>query len=238
MYIKILFNSDAVSKDLSVGWGFSCLVNDNILFDTGEKAEMLAHNLDALKIDFSRISDVVISHDHWDHTGGLEAVLKGKAKLNVYGCPGFSSGLKDKVRSLGARFIENSDVQKIANGVFVTGEIMGAYKGQPMAEQALVLDVPQGLVVITGCAHPGIVEIITRVGRKFPDKALYAVLGGFHLMHMSQGGIDAIVQTFLALGVQKVGPTHCTGTEAINAFKKIYNNNFYPLRVGETWEVS
>jgi len=60
-------------------WGFSCLVESDdqkILFDTGAKAEVLAGNMKKLGIDLFQIDAVFISHDHWDHTGGLAAVLE------------------------------------------------------------------------------------------------------------------------------------------------------------------
>ena len=238
MLIKILFNSDAVMPELSIGWGFSCLIDDKILFDTGEKAELLANNLDKLGVDVSRLSDVVISHDHWDHTGGLETILPRKSGLNVYICPGFSAGTKGMICSLNGRLHENNDFFEIHKNIFVTGEIFGEYKGINIAEQALVINSNKGLVIITGCAHPGIVNIVDKISRHFADRPVYAVLGGFHLMQMSQGTIDNIIRKFLDLGIQKVGPTHCTGSEAFNAFKKEYRDNCYPLRVGETLGVS
>jgi len=237
MEVQVLFNSAAIEKGLSVGWGFSSLVDNQVLFDTGEKSVFLANNLDRMKINLEKLEAVVISHDHWDHTGGIEEVLKRKAGLDVYICPNFSKGLKQKIVSLKGNLKENSDFCEVAKNIYVTGEIIGTYKQKDIAEQALVLDTNRGLTVITGCAHPDIVEIVEKVREKFPAKPVYAAMGGFHLMNKAQRRINAIIHRFTELGIKKVGPTHCTGTEAENLFRKAYRDNCLTLKVGEKIEV-
>ena len=76
MKIKVLFNSKSAYISLRSGWGLSMLIGNNILFDTGESGAFLLHNMKELNIDLSAIDAVVISHEHWDHTGGLWDVLK------------------------------------------------------------------------------------------------------------------------------------------------------------------
>ena len=78
MKVRILYDNFAVSRELSVGWGFSCIINDCLLFDAGESGKALLENLHALEVDLDSIEGVVISHDHWDHTGGLWEILKEK----------------------------------------------------------------------------------------------------------------------------------------------------------------
>ena len=237
MQVKTLFNSASVDNDLSIGWGVSFLVGNGVLFDTGEKGESLLNNVNKMKVDLSLIGDVVISHDHWDHTGGLWEILKQRQNINVYACPGFSDIFKKKVESGNNNLIENYDVAEISKGIYVTGEIRGEYKGKHISEQSIVIDGDKGLTVITGCAHPGIINILEFVRTKFPGKPFYAVFGGFHLMDKHLRNIDSIVNVFKELGVKKAGPTHCSGTEAENIFKEEYGNDFMSLRVGEVVHV-
>ena len=92
----------------------------------------------------------------------------------------------------------------------------------------------KGLIVITGCSHPGIVTILERVKEFFPQEKIFAVLGGFHLLDKGKREIDYIIEKFKSLGVEKVGPTHCTGWEAIKAFQEAYGDNFLSLGAGAT----
>ncbi len=237
MEIKILFNSANIDDRLSIGWGVSFLIGKSVLFDTGEKGEDLLNNIKEMKVDCSLIKQVVISHDHWDHTGGLKDILKQRTDINVYSCPGFTDEFKGKVKTGKSRLVENSDFMEISENIYVTGEIQGEYKGKDISEQAVVVITDKGLTAITGCAHPGILKILDLVRKKFPDNPFYAVFGGFHLMKKHSRSISAIVEEFRGLGVTKAGPTHCSGTEAENIFKEEYGNNFISMKVGEVLHV-
>ncbi len=237
MKLQIAFNSTAVSPDLKTGWGFSCLVDGRVLFDTGENAHSLLNNLDRLGADMGQLGAVVISHDHWDHTGGLEAVLAARPGLPVYVCPHFSADVKQKILALKGNLKECGKPCGVAAGMAVTGEVLGEYKDQTLAEQALVLKTDNGLTVNTGCAHPGILEILSRVRRQFPDERIHAVLGGFHLRRVSPGEVRQIVRRFLELGVRQAGPTHCSGPETEKIFKELYGENGLSLMAGESFTV-
>ncbi len=233
MQVKILFNSGSIEESLSIGWGVSFLIGDSVLFDTGEKGPSLLNNTKEMKIDLSLIQDVVISHDHWDHTGGLWDILKQRQDINVYACPGFSNEFKRKVESSNNHLVENRDFMEISKDIYVTGEIRGEYQGGDIFEQAVVVDGDKGLTVITGCAHPGIVKILDLVRKEFPARPFYAVFGGFHLMNQHPRNIHSIIDVFKDLGVKKAGPTHCSGTEAENVFREEYGNNFISTKIGE-----
>jgi 7,8-dihydropterin-6-yl-methyl-4-(beta-D-ribofuranosyl)aminobenzene 5'-phosphate synthase len=103
--------------------------------------------------------------------------------------------------------------------------------GTAIHEQSLILDTPRGLVVITGCSHPGIVDIIKRA-RTVIQRDVYMVFGGFHLMQNSPQQLEAIIGELLQMGVQKCGATHCTGDQAIDAFRKAFGDNFLTMGVG------
>ena len=223
MKIKILFDKESLNNKFKTGWGFSCLIDNKIMFDTGEKSEYLFNNMELMDVDVSRIDGVVISHDHWDHTGGLWGLLRERKGLAVFGCPGFGGELKKKVESSGAEYKEYGGFKCLSGNIFVTGEIKGTYKGSFMPEQALVIKTTEGLVVITGCAHPGIVKILEEVNRFFVKDKIKLVMGGFHLKDSPENVIEDIISKFKDMGIEKAGPTHCSGQEAEGIFRKHYS---------------
>ena len=237
MRIKVIFDKGALGKKLYTGWGVSFLVDDKILFDTGEKGEWLLENMRSLGIDIKKIEAVVISHDHWDHTGGLWEILKERKGLNVYSCPGFSKEFKDKVKEAKGELIEAEKITEISQNIFITGEIPGGYHGKYMPEQAIVLKTKNGLIVITGCAHPGILKMVNKVKAKFPNEPVYFVLGGFHLKESDKRAIEIVAENFKEIGIIKAGPTHCSGEAAESIFKKYYKRNFIPIKVGQEMEI-
>lgn len=237
MKILNLFDKDKNDKKLHIGWGLSILVNDKILFDTGEKGDWLLENMQRLKIDSAAIEAVVISHDHWDHTGGLQDILKLKKGINVYGCPNFSREFKAQVNKFNGLLIEADRFAIVSEDIYITGEVAGAYKGRYMPEQALVCKTKKGLTIITGCAHPGILKIVEKVRAKYPAEPIYLVLGGFHLMESDERAIEIVAAKFKKMGIIKAGPTHCSGETAESIFKKQYGRNFVSIKTGQTIEV-
>jgi len=237
MRIKVIYDKSGLGENLHVGWGVSFLIDDKILFDTGEKGEWLLENMRALEVDINKIEAVVISHDHWDHWGGLWDLLQQRKGMRVYICPHFGREFKDKALALGADLIEMEKLTGIIQNVFSTGEIPGAYKGKYMAEQALVLKTKNGLTIITGCAHPGILKMVEKVQAKFPDEPIYLVLGGFHLMESDKRAVEIVAENFKKMNIIKSGPTHCSGDMAENIFKRYYERNFVPIKAGQEMDV-
>nr|AEI30594.1 metallo-beta-lactamase superfamily protein [uncultured microorganism] len=237
MRIKVLFDKRALIEKFHTGWGVSFLIDDKILFDTGEKGDWLLENMRSLGVNIDKIEAVVISHDHWDHWGGLWDILKERKGLKVYSCPGFSKEFKDKVKEAQAELVENERVTEIMPDIYITGEIPGAYHGKYMAEQAMVLKTKNGLTIITGCAHPGILKMIEKAKTKFPAEPIYLVLGGFHLMESDRRAIEIVAENFKTMGITKAAPTHCSGEIAEDIFKKYYTENFVSIKVGQEMEV-
>jgi len=236
MQIKILYDNRALSPEFSSGWGFSCLIDEKILFDTGEEGKSLLRNMAKMNIDISKLQAVVISHDHWDHRGGLWEVLKKNRELTVYTCPDFSQAFHDKAKLHGSRLIKLNKFTSIDDNIYSTGEIEGEYSGGYMPEQSLVLKTSKGITILTGCAHPGIIEIIEKVKESIPGN-IYLVLGGFHLMNEDKKKVLSIVNEFKQLGVENVAPSHCSGKKAANEFRKVYKDNFVELKVGQNLDV-
>ena len=237
MKIRIIFDKDAGRRGLNVGWGVSFLIGNSVLFATGEKGEWLLDNMESLGVDIKKIKKIVISHDHWDHTGGLWELLKKTENVKVYGCRGFSEEFKNRVRERGAELIELDTINEIESGIFVTGQIRGRYKEEYISEQALVIKTDNGITIVTGCSHPGIVKIIEKVKSEFLTEKIWMVLGGFHLMNKERREIKLIVESFIKLSVVNTGPTHCTGYDAQEEFKRAYEDNYIAIKVGDAIEV-
>ena len=99
---------------------------------------------------------------------------------------------------------------KITEGVYSTGEL-----GTVIKEQSLIIDSEKGLIIITGCAHHGIVDII-KTAKELMNKKAYLAVGGFH--HPS----TAVIKKFKELDVEKAAPSHCTGDQAVQVFAEEY----------------
>lgn len=237
MEIKVLYDNKTTKDGILAGWGFSCLVAGSVLFDTGEDSESLLHNMSEMGANVSCVKDVVISHDHWDHTGGLKGILKGSKEVNVYGCPGFSGEFKEKVKDLKGDLVESKKINEIRNKIFVTGPILGRHKGKKIEEQALIIKTSKGITIVTGCAHPGIINIIEKVKENFVKEKVYCVLGGFHLKDKEEEDIKKVAERLHKLGVEKVGPAHCSGEKGISIFKEKFSDNFISIAAGKIVEV-
>ena len=232
--ITVVYDNNEYDPRLETAWGFSCLVKGaekTILFDTGGNGKILLSNMSKLKIDPQEVEVVVLSHIHGDHVGGLNAFLDENSKVTVYLPHSFPGSFKDEVTKRGAKAISVDKPIKICQNVYSTGEL-----GTWIKEESLLINTETGLVIITGCAHPGIVSIVRRAKEILKTK-VYLVMGGFHLGGMSDRQIDEIVEGFKREGVEKVGPCHCSGNLARKLFKKAYGKDFISVGVGKVIEI-
>ena len=233
--ITTLYDNYHHSGDLRTNWGFACLVELSgtvVLFDTGGDGPTLMHNIDELGIDLARVQALVLSHDHGDHTGGVQGVLERCSDLKVYVCDSFSSRTKLEVKENGGQLVEVTSPVEIAPGIHSTGAL-----GAAIHEQSLVVDTGEGIVVITGCAHPGIVGIV-RKAKQLAQGDVLLVTGGFHLMGASEKLVARAISDLKDLGVRKASPTHCTGDAAIEQFREAFGEDFVPGGVGLVIELS
>jgi len=236
MEIRILFDNKKEDIRYVVGWGVSYLVNGDILFDAGENEEMLFHNMRLMDIRPDQIKKIVISHEHWDHVGGLWRLITGNPGVPVYICPGFSREFKDRIISSGANAIEVGPFTEIDRNIYTSGEIQGSCRYGRIPEQVLILRSKKGISVVTGCAHNGIADILKSINERMPGP-IHLVLGGFHTLDMSASVVGSVIKRFQQMGVGKVAPTHCTGDEAIRLFKEFYGADFVEAVVGKTIHV-
>jgi len=224
-----VYDNYQVDTKLKTAWGFATIIKtpqELILFDTGGNSEILLSNMEKLGINPASIKKVVISHIHGDHVGGLEGFLERNSSVTVFIPSSFPKSVKNMIIQKRAKFVEISAPRKISDSIYTTGELYG-----PPEEQSLIIDSKKGLMVITGCAHPGIVNIVKRAKKLMKKDKVYLVLGGFHHPPIS------CIKEFKELGVEKVAPSHCTGDLVREAFRKEYKENFIEYGVGKVIEI-
>lgn len=228
--ITVVYDNMSHDSTLTSEWGFGCVIQtekDTVLFDTGGNGKVLLDNMQKLTIDPCSIQSVVISHNHWDHQGGLNDFLAVNSSVTVYIPNSSPLDLENEINSTGAKATRVHLLKQITNTIYSSGELK-----ENIPEQSLVLQSSRGLVIITGCAHPGIVRIIEQVKSLFPDKPLYLAMGGFHWKNESAENIKKIIETIQEYGVQRIAPSHCTGEAAIEAFKQRFGKDFIESGVG------
>lgn len=236
MRIKILFDKDSRDERFKTGWGISYLVDDDILFDTGEKFEYLEHNAKLMGVDLGKIKKIVLSSERWEHRGGLGELLKINRDTTVYSCPGIESKLEEKIKNSGVNLVKVDTTIKIRENVYCTGPIYGYDGGRRIWEQAIVVLTKGKLVLICGCSQPGVVKMIEEVKKIF-HKDVKFILGGFHLIEKERRIIKYTVEQIVHSGIEKVGPGHCTGFEGASLLEEVFRNNFIPVEVGREIEI-
>jgi 7,8-dihydropterin-6-yl-methyl-4-(beta-D-ribofuranosyl)aminobenzene 5'-phosphate synthase len=227
--LTIVYDNNPYKEGLSTAWGFSCLIKGaekTILFDTGGSRTILLANMNKLGINPKEIDLVVLSHIHYDHVGGLEGLLQQNQEVTVFFPASFQARFKDDLIKYGVQTRVIRDPALICQGVYSTGEL-----GTWIREQSLIIHTDKGILVITGCAHPGIVKII-KTAKNFIRDDVLLIVGGFHLAGTSKSVIEDIISKIKKLGVRYAGPCHCSGDLARQLFKMEYGNNYIDVGVG------
>jgi len=188
MKVTVVFDNDIRGQGLKAGWGFSAVIEAQhtraVLFDTGADSLTLLYNMERLNIDAKSIGIIVISHAHHDHTGGLSSILEINKDAELYVPASFQGTIPRRAVTIVTKPLE------ISEEIFSTGELKGI-------EQSLAIKTSKGILVVAGCSHPGVGEILnasSRFGR------VYGIIGGFH------GFRDFSRLSNLSLIV----PCHCT----------------------------
>lgn len=245
--------------DQGIGeWGFAALVEvdgSRLLFDTGAREETVLRNAEELKVDLSSVSDVVLSHNHGDHTGGLlklrEAFrAKNPAALSrAHVAPGIflprrvpargdaeanrMLAMRPAYEAAGGRIVEHAKAERIAPGVWLTGPVTRRHpernypKGVTVVtpegvredtipeDMSLVIDGKDGLVVLTGCGHAGIGNILSQAREMVPGAPVTAVLGGLHVYDAEEKTLAWTAEQMKQAGVRHLMGAHCTGIESL-----------------------
>ncbi|MEJ2251027.1 MAG: MBL fold metallo-hydrolase [Candidatus Lokiarchaeota archaeon] len=173
--IYVVYDNHCKNQGFMKGFGFSVLIKNHysknyILFDVGEKTEILINNLKQLGLDLFKIEKIIISHNHFDHVGALDEILKNNEKIEIF-IP--SSQMKNFITKFpNATIKQHKEITEIEENVYITGEL-----GINIKEQALVLKREEKIFLLVGCAHPGLEEFITLVKNL---GTIEGILGGFH----------------------------------------------------------
>jgi len=192
-------------------------------------------------------------HAHPDVFSDRIKILKkdGKEKKQFVGLP-----YKRKyLEYLGANFILNSDFTEVEKGVSLTGEVPRRTpfeKTDPILfteidgrtatdtfpdDQSLILDTPKGLVLILGCAHSGMINIIHHVMNKTGKERFYAILGGTHLDFLTSEQLEESIKFLKKMDIEKIGVSHCTGMRASSRLHQEFGDRFFHGCVGSVLEV-
>jgi 7,8-dihydropterin-6-yl-methyl-4-(beta-D-ribofuranosyl)aminobenzene 5'-phosphate synthase len=237
-----------------------------ILFDTGQ-TDLALNHAGALGVDLHRAESIVLSHGHYDHTGGLRSLFDAGIGINLYAhpeafCPKYVRDKDGRARFIGMP-ITIHEVRKhisiiwthrpteIGEGIYATGPVprttsyedTGGHffvdetcqRPDPLPDdQSLFWESRNGMVVLLGCAHAGVVNTLNYVCGWTGQKTIHAVIGGMHLLAAPASRREATAAAFRELGVQILGPLHCTGTETVKFFQNQLPGQFQSFRTGSS----
>jgi 7,8-dihydropterin-6-yl-methyl-4-(beta-D-ribofuranosyl)aminobenzene 5'-phosphate synthase len=256
---KVTVLSTMLADAAGIGeWGFAALVEvdgQRLLFDTGAREETVLRNAQELNLDLSGITDVVLSHNHGDHTGGLLTLRRSLSTKNAsalsraHVAPGIflprrsetspqaernpMPGVREAYEKMDGRIVEHSKPEQIAPRVWLTGPVPrrhpernfgrrilllrpeGSVEDSLPEDQSLVIDGDDGLVVVTGCGHAGIGNILAHAREIVPGRPVQAVVGGLHLLEADEPALAWTAERMREAGLKHLIGAHCTGLEAV-----------------------
>lgn len=246
-HIVILVDNSVASHSVLAEHGLSFWVETDehcLLFDTGQGL-VVENNARALNLDLEAVDTIVLSHGHYDHTGGLGHVVQRAGRgVRLAAHPdallpkykrngamvkdiGMSPASRAAVEGLEQPVITTPSAREIVPGLWVTGEIPRRHPEETTLEgfcadpggtipdplrddQALFLDTAQGIVVLLGCAHAGLVNTLDHI-RQLTDRPIRAVLGGTHLRVCPGARLDWTIAALKEFRLRQLVPMHCTG---------------------------
>ena len=239
IYLLMVFNNIGGSNNFRNKWGLSIWIEDKdsaVLFDTGGDGSILWSNIQKSMIKINKLSKIIISHNHSDHTNGLPFNLKKTNYKPVVFVPDYE--LKNfKHKNPEAKIIGIKDPTEINSFLWSTGQLSGLHRTKTIFEQSIIIIKDDCIYLFTGCAHPGIVEIAERTKKIFPNKKIDLVGGGFHLNKYSIDELKTISMKLKKFHIRNIAPSHCTGNRAIDFFKDDWGDNFINFNNGDSLKI-
>jgi 7,8-dihydropterin-6-yl-methyl-4-(beta-D-ribofuranosyl)aminobenzene 5'-phosphate synthase len=283
--VKVTVLSTMLADMQGIGeWGFAALVEVDgyrLLLDTGAREETVLRNALELKVDLAGVTDVVLSHHHADHTGGLVTLRRALSARNpralsrAHVAPGMflprraaptgdternlMPGFRNAYEATGAAIVEHARPQALAPGVWVSGPIArrhpernyprslrivtaeGLVEDDVPEDQSVVVDTGEGLLVITGCGHAGIANILAQAREIGSGAPVRAVVGGLHLLDADETSLAWTAARMKEAGVRHLMGAHCTGLEAVyrlRALLGVERSAAVVGAVGSSWSSS
>ena len=264
--LRITILSTMLADHTGIGeWGFSALVEADghkILFDTGADPDTVVRNLRELKMNLTDVPDVILSHNHIDHTGGLLTIRKefphsiarahaGQGILLQRGPSNSMLKMKAAYEASGGTFIEYGPPVELYPGVWLTGPVPRKYPERNWGgrsqfrladgttaednipeDQSLVIDTDRGLVLVSGCGHAGVINTLEYARAKVRAAPVHLALGGFHLYAATDQTLDWTATKLKEFGLQNLVGAHCTGIEAVYRLRQMCGLNRSTAVVG------
>ena len=228
--IQIVYDNNAVIPRMLADHGFSAVVlfrGSTILFDAGADGGYFLRNLKTAGIAEESITHAVISHHHVDHREGIYRLGLTNRTMQVFFLDTFPAGAFEVAMAVGLHPIRVRQPREIAPGAYTTGIV-----GDTIPEQALVLETQGGLVVLVGCAHPGLARMVETARQQRGGKPVKLLLGGFHMERFSDRQIRDEITALRRLGVEQVAPAHCTGEKAKQLFRREWGADYVATGAG------
>ena len=261
--LTTLFENISYRSGLISGHGLSYYLEtpqSKILFDTGPSDALLV-NADILGIDLSEIDALVVSHGHYDHTGGIPAFLSVNSKAAIYmkedalkekfkaydNYIGIPKGWEKAIERI--RFVK--DTTEISSGVYIIPETTLLNKEDThfshffvkehdsftpdmfTDEQFMLIRGKENVHIISGCSHSGISNVLASATDLFKQQ-VGTVTGGFHLMNTDEHFVAGLAEKFKALNVRRLEVSHCTGIDQYHFLRKHFPEKVFYNHTGKT----
>jgi len=261
--LRVQVLSTMLTADEGIGeWGFSALVEADghrILFDTGARPDTVLNNAKELGVDLASITDVILSHNHSDHTGGLMTLRRAMSQKNpaalslAYVGKGifaprrretgqpveFMLTTRRDYEASGGHFTEYDHPVELWNGVWLTGPVPRKYPERNWSvktqvqtadgwkednipeDMSLVINTAQGLVLVSGCGHAGIINTLEYARASIRNAPVHAAIGGFHLYQLDDEKLQWTAAKLREFGLANFLGAHCTGIEAVYRIREL-----------------
>ncbi|MDY7109528.1 MAG: MBL fold metallo-hydrolase [Planctomycetota bacterium] len=275
MRVTVLVENTAARADLGAEHGLAYWIevgDRRVLFDTGQ-TDLILRNAAALEVDLASADTIVLSHGHFDHTGGLAAVLPLCPEARVFIHPRafeakFSRHPDGKVHDISmpaasaealhrhaGPVTQTDQPAEIVDRLFATGAVprvndfedtggdfhLDAACTTPdpiVDDQALYFRGSEGVAVLLGCAHAGVVNTLEHIAHLTEGKPIHTVLGGMHLHSAIDRRLAATTEALRAHSIALLGPAHCTGADPTALLRARFPDAFAECHAGSRFDFS